>query len=66
MSDADDFIRQMQERDPAELERDRAEAWGEPADDDCVDRNGDVWPEHNYRGNECRRCGAEAEQEETP
>jgi hypothetical protein len=37
----------------------------EISDDDCVDGDGEVWPEHDYppvdEGNECRRCGAEAE-----
>lgn len=30
-------------------------------DSDCVDGNGDPWPEHDDRGGygECRRCGAE-------
>lgn len=32
----------------------------EPDDDECIDGDGDVWPEHDYRGPECRRCGAEA------
>lgn len=30
MTDAHDFIRSMADRDPQELERDRAEAWGQP------------------------------------
>lgn len=33
--------------------------------DDCVDRDGEVWGEHDFppadEGNECRRCDAEAE-----
>lgn len=40
----------------------------EPLDDECVDASGDVWPEHDFppedEGNECRRCGAEADQED--
>lgn len=34
-------------------------------DDECVDRDGEVYPEHDFppveEGNECRRCGAEAD-----
>jgi hypothetical protein len=34
-------------------------------DDECVDAEGNLWPEHDYppsgHGNECRRCGAEAD-----
>lgn len=37
----------------------------EISDDECVDANGQPWPEHDYppegQGNECRRCGAETE-----
>ncbi|GAA0975940.1 hypothetical protein Q7689_00595 [Nocardiopsis tropica] len=36
----------------------------EVADDDCVDRHGVVWPEHDFppadHGGDCRRCDAEA------
>lgn len=44
-------------------------AEGETVGDDiCLDRDGEPWPEHDYppegHGNECRRCGAEARQEE--
>lgn len=43
----------------------RAQTWSEHSDDDCVDSDGEVWPEHDYppvgEGSECRRCGAEAE-----
>jgi hypothetical protein len=39
----------------------------EPADDECVDSEGVVRPEHDYpaedEGGECRRCGAEASME---
>lgn len=33
----------------------------EPDEYDCVDRNGDIWPEHDFLPyvDECRRCGAE-------
>jgi hypothetical protein len=31
----------------------------EVPDDACVDRDGEVWPEHDYDDIECRRCGAE-------
>ena len=35
------------------------------ADDECVDRTGEVWPEHDFppegQGDECRRCGAEVD-----
>ncbi|MEV0443524.1 hypothetical protein AB0I84_35605 [Streptomyces spectabilis] len=38
-----------------------------PQDDDCVDGNGVSHPEHDYpprgEGDECRRCGAEAEED---
>lgn len=32
-------------------------------DTDCVDADGEVWPEHDFPdvGHECRRCGAEVE-----
>lgn len=37
----------------------------EISDDECVDSDGQVWPEHDYppqrHGNECYRCGAEAD-----
>jgi hypothetical protein len=37
----------------------------EPDDTDCVDADGDIWPEHDFPpeddGSECRRCGAEAD-----
>jgi hypothetical protein len=36
----------------------------EPLDDECVDENGDAWPEHDFGETECRRCGAEALSEE--
>lgn len=29
--------------------------------DECVDSNGDVWPEHDFGEVECLRCGAEPE-----
>jgi hypothetical protein len=36
-----------------------------PLEDECVDADGVVFPEHDYPpvgdGNECRRCGAEAD-----
>lgn len=36
-----------------------------PLEDDCVDSDGETYPEHDYpptgEGNECRRCGAEAD-----
>jgi hypothetical protein len=36
-----------------------------PPEDECVDADGNSWPEHDYppvgHGNECRRCGAEAD-----
>lgn len=32
-----------------------------PADDECVDSDGEPWPEHDYGEVECRRCGAEPE-----
>lgn len=35
-------------------------------DDVCVDTDGEPWPEHDFppegHGNECRRCGAEADE----
>jgi hypothetical protein len=37
----------------------------EPAPDDCLDGDGEPWPEHDWTGipqgesGECRRCGAE-------
>lgn len=35
------------------------------ADDQCLDADGEVWPEHDYppqgEGGTCRRCGAEAD-----
>lgn len=31
-------------------------------DDACVDRDGEIWPEHDYDDIECRRCGAEPDQ----
>lgn len=35
------------------------------SDDECVDADGDAYPEHDYppvgHGYECRRCGAEAD-----
>jgi hypothetical protein len=38
----------------------------EPAEDACLDADGNEYPEHDYppqgEGNECRRCGAEAEE----
>lgn len=36
----------------------------EPELDECVDDNGDVWPEHDYGDTECRRCGAEPDDPE--
>lgn len=33
----------------------------EPADDDCVDASGEIYPEHDFDAYECRRCGAEPE-----
>lgn len=37
----------------------------EPPDDACVDRDGKEYPDHDFPpvgwGNECRRCGAEAD-----
>lgn len=30
-------------------------------DDECVDSDGEVYPEHDFGEIECRRCGAEAE-----
>lgn len=35
----------------------------QPDDTDCIDSNGNDYPEHDYRGHECRRCGAEAADE---
>lgn len=36
-------------------------------DTTCIDSDGEAWPEHDYppveEGDECRRCGAEAESE---
>lgn len=32
-------------------------------DTDCVDADGEVWPEHDFDEVECRRCGAEPEEE---
>ncbi|MEW2068613.1 hypothetical protein [Streptomyces sp. NPDC007346] len=36
-----------------------------PLEDDCVSPDGEVYPEHDYppvgEGDECRRCGAEAD-----
>ncbi|WP_065966642.1 hypothetical protein [Streptomyces sparsogenes] len=36
-----------------------------PLEDECVDGDGRPYPEHDYppvgEGNECRRCGAEAD-----
>lgn len=29
------------------------------ADDACVDNDGNVYPEHDYREYDCHRCGAE-------
>lgn len=33
----------------------------------CLDRDGEPWPEHDFppvgQGSECRRCGAEAEED---
>lgn len=38
-----------------------------PLDDECVDADGTAYPEHDYppvgEGNECHRCGAEADDE---
>jgi hypothetical protein len=35
-------------------------------DDVCIDADGEEWPEHDFpppeQGNECRRCGAEADE----
>jgi hypothetical protein len=36
----------------------------EPLDDECVDKDGEVWPEHDFHGNTCRRCDAESEESE--
>lgn len=40
----------------------------EPPDDACVDADGEEYPEHDFPpvgwGNECRRCGAEADDED--
>jgi hypothetical protein len=33
----------------------------EPLDDECMDKDGDAWPEHDFGEVECRRCGAEPE-----
>ena len=30
-------------------------------DDQCLDSDGDPWPEHDYDEVDCRRCGAEPE-----
>ena len=39
-----------------------------PLADDCIDADEQPYPEHDYppvgEGNECRRCGAEADDEE--
>lgn len=39
----------------------------EPPDDACVDADGEEYPEHDFppvgHGDECRRCGAEADPE---
>jgi len=35
--------------------------WSPALDDECVDRDGEPWPEHDYGEVECRRCGAEPE-----
>ncbi|MEU2673632.1 hypothetical protein ABZ622_33180 [Streptomyces sp. NPDC007164] len=36
-----------------------------PLEDDCVGPDGEAYPEHDYppvgEGNECRRCGAETD-----
>jgi hypothetical protein len=36
-----------------------------PLEGDCVNASGETYPEHDYppvgEGNECRRCGAEAD-----
>jgi hypothetical protein len=38
-----------------------------PPEDERVDADGNPWPEHDYppvdQGNECHRCGAEADDE---
>lgn len=37
-------------------------------DDECMDKDGEVYPDHDFPpvgwGNECRRCGAEADDED--
>ncbi|MEU5900623.1 hypothetical protein [Streptomyces venezuelae] len=39
-----------------------------PLDDECVYADGDSFPEHDFppvgEGDECRRCGAEADPED--
>lgn len=35
----------------------------EPDEYACVDAEGDEWPEHDYQGGVCRRCGAETDDE---
>lgn len=29
-------------------------------DTECIDADGEPWPEHDYTDVDCRRCGAEA------
>lgn len=36
----------------------------EPLDDECVDKDGYAWPEHDYDEYECRRCRAAAPPED--
>lgn len=37
-------------------------------DDECMDADGEVWPEHDFppegQGDECRRCNAQADGDE--
>lgn len=35
-------------------------------DDECMDGDGEVYPEHHYDGGVCRRCNAEADEEPEP
>lgn len=43
---------------------DAEQAWPEDDDQACIDANGDEWPEHTYGAIECKRCGAEAPEED--
>jgi len=36
-----------------------AKAGEQPADDECIDGEGNAYPEHDFNGVDCSRCGAE-------